>query len=55
MQSTTRVEKPKKEERYSNEYIIIRKTAENTWPEWKRTTYNVNFATSAHAKKITIK
>ena len=39
---------------YSEIYYIIRKEAEETWPQWKKETYNANFATSAHAKKLAI-
>ena len=55
MQTTKKNETPSKTESYSNAYITIRKAAEKSWPEWKRTSYNVNFATSAHAKKIVSK
>ncbi len=37
---------------YSKEYDSIRNEAESKWPAWKVSTYNVNFATSAHAKKV---
>ena len=37
---------------YSKEYHSIRKEAESKWPAWKVLTHNLNFATSAHAKKI---
>ncbi len=37
---------------YSKEYNSIRKEAESSWPAWKVSTYNANFATSAHAKKV---
>jgi hypothetical protein len=37
---------------FSNEYRSIRREAESKWPAWKVSTYNVNFATSAHAKKV---
>lgn len=37
---------------YSEAYTQIRAAAEKSWPEWRKTTYNVNFATSAHARKI---
>lgn len=37
---------------YSQEYNLIRNEAESKWPEWKITTYNANFATSIHARKL---
>lgn len=40
---------------YSVDYKSIRKEIELKWPAWKVATYNANFATSAHAKKIIIK
>jgi len=40
---------------YSKEYNTIRIEAESKWPAWKVTTYNANFATSAHAKKVNVK
>ncbi len=39
---------------YSEEYKKIREQAER-WPAWRVSTYNANFATSAHAKKLTFK
>jgi hypothetical protein len=40
---------------YSVDYRSIRKEVESDWPAWKVSTYNANFATSAHARKVTIK
>lgn len=40
------------EARYSSDYESIRREAESKWPEWKISTYNTNFATSAHARKL---
>ena len=40
---------------YSKEYLTIRKQAESNWPAWKVSTYNTNFATSKHAKKVASK
>jgi hypothetical protein len=40
---------------YSKEYSSIRNEAESKWPAWKVSTFNVNFATSAHAKKVDLK
>jgi len=45
------VEQPKA---YSEEYRKIREQAER-WPAWRVSTYNANFATSAHAKKLVAK
>jgi len=36
---------------HSDDYNRIKAKAE-TWPDWKKETYNVNFATSKHAKKL---
>lgn len=41
-----------KSDKYSREYTSIRSEAESKWPAWKVSTYNVNFATTAHAKKV---
>ena len=40
---------------YSADYKSIRGEVESKWPAWKVSTYNANFATSAHAKKVTTK
>ena len=40
---------------YSKDYKSIRVEVESKWPAWKVSTYNTNFATSAHAKKVTTK
>lgn len=40
------------EKGYSKDYYLIRNEVENSWPSWKAETYNLNFATSKHAKKI---
>ena len=40
---------------YSKEYGEIRKTAESQWPAWRVLTYNNNYATSAHARKVIAK
>jgi len=40
---------------YSTDYKSIRGEVESKWPAWKISTYNVNFATSAHAKKVSVK
>jgi len=37
---------------YSEEYHKIREEAETTWPWWKISIYNNNFAISTNAKKI---
>jgi len=39
---------------YSEDYKRIRAEIEN-WPDYLKETYNVNFATSAHAKKLELK
>lgn len=36
-----------------NAYEIVNNKI-NDWPDWKKRAYNEMFATSAHAKKITI-
>lgn len=36
---------------YSDGYYLIMKSA-NNWTDYKINTYNVNFATSKHSKKI---
>ena len=46
------LEKNKKD--YSKEYLFIRQQAETKWPNWKKEYYNENFATSKHAKKLSI-
>ena len=38
-------------ENYSPEYWKIRREAER-WPDWKKETYNCNFAVGAHAEKL---
>jgi|AGTN01.2.fsa_nt_gi hypothetical protein len=40
---------------YSTDYKSIRGEVESKWPAWKVSTYNANFATSAHAKKVSTK
>lgn len=40
---------------YSTAYSSIRKAAESSWPAWKKETFNISFATSAHARKVTQK
>ena len=40
---------------YSTDYKSIRGEVESKWPDWKVSTYNANFATSAHAKKVPTK
>lgn len=42
-------------EKYSPAYSSIRKAAESSWPSWKKEAFNVSFATSAHAKKVSQK
>lgn len=37
---------------YSTAYSSIRKVAESSWPAWKKETFNMRFATSAHARKV---
>lgn len=37
---------------YSTDYTSIRKEVQSKWPSWKVSTYNANFATSAHANKL---
>lgn len=44
-----------KEKAYSAAYSSIRQAAESSWPAWKKETFNVSFATSAHARKVTEK
>lgn len=36
---------------HSPEYWRIRQAAEH-WPDWKKETYNCNFAVGAHAEKL---
>lgn len=38
---------------YSEEYINIKYQLEASWPEWKISEYNDNFAVSVYAKKLT--
>jgi GH35 family endo-1,4-beta-xylanase len=55
MSSTKTIDKQQsinQSKEYSKEYNSIRKEAESKWPAWKVSTHNVNFATSAHAKKV---
>ena len=40
---------------YSVDYKSIRGEIESKWPAWKVSSYNANFATSAHAKKVPTK
>lgn len=40
---------------YSTDYERIRKEVESKWPDWKVSTYNFNFATSKHSKKVITK
>lgn len=44
-----------KKEVQNNEkvYVDIKNQITN-WPEWKKQAFNINFATSAHSKKIEI-
>lgn len=39
------------EREYSEEYKKLREQAKD-WPQWRKDTYNANFATSAHARPI---
>lgn len=41
-------------DQHSEEYKVIRQEIK-AWPAWKVESYNVNFATSAHAQKIEVK
>ena len=41
-----------KVENYSPIYSTTRKTAEASWPAWKKEVFNNSVAISAHAKKI---
>ena len=36
---------------HSREYWKIRQAAEH-WPDWRKETYNCNFAIGAHAEKL---
>jgi hypothetical protein len=40
---------------YSTDYDTIKREVESKWPAWKISTYNSNFATSAHSKKVSTK
>lgn len=42
-----------KKRTYSAAYSSIRKSAESSWPAWKKETFNISIATSAHARKVT--
>ena len=42
----------KSKNKYSKEYLLIKEEIENSWPNWKIASFNINFATSVHAKKI---
>jgi hypothetical protein len=46
------IQSSEKVENYSPIYSTIRKTAETSWPAWKKETFNTSFATTAHAKKF---
>lgn len=37
---------------HSSAYVRIRREAETKWPTWRVLTYNSDFATSVHAKKV---
>lgn len=46
---------PKSTNQHSKKYAMIRTDAESKWPAWKVSTYNINVAVSAHAKKVITK
>lgn len=55
MSNNNNIKKDTQVNGYSTDYKSIRGEIESKWPAWKVSTYNTNFATSLHAKKVPTK